>query len=471
MSEPDFENLPTRLGVYTLTELLGNHPLTDLYLATQSHVERGVVVQVLRPGCEKKDVDYFLRAVRAKSAAELPNVSKVLESMMSGNIWFLTHEQPKGRSLAQMARDGVHLSTMQICRVISAAARLYDTAAERNIGMSPLRADSIFVHTEENVCFLSPVLPSEYDASALHDQMVALADALTPVLPENMPGQTRVNTLVHWIRDGYEGEHLDWVALGATADSIGQQIAPLLTRSSVENLNSRTVALKVESKRARRKQRRAFISSSVSALVVLAMGALGFVFAPGRGDSLAAYENGFVYCREGGSKDEVLRVQDRPITIREYQKFLVVYDDIVNTGPTRRSAINRGVPANCADHTPAEWSAQVQAAATGAEWHGEKLSASSPVRGVSYWDALAYANYANARLISAPLLEAVRGEIKTTELPEEWTTTQTEAGHIYAAGHVVLPAGAGSPLVESDPRARNPRRSFRIAFPVSKQAD
>ena len=60
MSAPNFENLPTRLGEYMLTELLGRDTLTNLYLATQSHVERGVVLQVLHPDSPQQAVDYFL---------------------------------------------------------------------------------------------------------------------------------------------------------------------------------------------------------------------------------------------------------------------------------------------------------------------------------------------------------------------------------------------------------------------------
>lgn len=53
MAKPDFQHLPTRLGVYTLTREIGRNATTTLYLATQSHVERGVLVEVLNPeGCK-----------------------------------------------------------------------------------------------------------------------------------------------------------------------------------------------------------------------------------------------------------------------------------------------------------------------------------------------------------------------------------------------------------------------------------
>jgi hypothetical protein len=123
-----------------------------------------------------------------------------------------------------------------------------------------------------------------------------------------------------------------------------------------------------------------------------------------------------------------------------------------------------------ADSASAADAPEVQAAANGAEWQGEVLSASSPVRGVSYWDALAYANFVKGRLVSAPLLEAVRYEVADESVPEEWTTTQVPASSVYAAGYVVLPP-AGSPIVEPAPTARRVSRGFRVAFPVSTQSD
>lgn len=466
MSQPDFENLPTRLGVYTLTELLGRHSITELYLATQSHVERGVVVQVLSPGCDKATVDFFLRMVRAKSAAELPYLSHVLESMMSGNIWFLTHEQPEGTSLVQMARAGKHLSTTQACKVIAAAAELYAAAQEKNICMGQLRADSIFVRGE-SVRFLSPVLPGESSPEQLPEQMKALADALVPVLPQNEAGQTRVATLVNWIRDGYEGAYLDWISTAATASGILEQTAPLLTRDEVSSFGSRTVALRVENKRAQRKLRRTIQRVAVAALCVLAAGGVGVCLAPGNAESLPSVEGRYIYCAAG---EGAVRVALRPVSIREYGIFLRDYSD-PNLGVTRRNTINKGIPAEYGAHTPAEWQEQLIAVDNGSPWRGEKITADSPVRGVSYWDALAYANYVGGKLPDACMLEAVQAAVPTDALPEEWTTTTTEENHVYSAGRIVILPGATHPICETSDATRSPRRGFRIVLPVSTSTD
>lgn len=468
MSQPDFNNLPTRLGVYTLTERLGDNNLTTLFLATQSHMERGVVVQVLHPESDKKDVDYFLRMVRAKGAAELPRVSRVLESMMSGNIWFLTLERPQGRCLAQMERDEVRLSTGQVCSIITAAAELYQAAAARGLETAPLQADSIFVHGESDVHFLSPVIPGQYDparqAELLPLQMQALAAALEPLLPRNVPGQTRVATLVEWIRNGYEGSYMDWASVASTAAIINEQIAPVLSRNSVENLNSRVVTQQIKQKRAQRKLRRLMLTIASCALVVFIMACVGLLLAPDEVPVLPAYRNGYVHVQtpSGG-----FRVSDAPVSILEYQKFLAEYDDANRMKAHERAAVNEGVPSEFENHTPADWDAQLQAASQKGTWRGRVLTTESPVCGVSYWDALAYANYKDAQLPSAQVLEKVQEQVSGDAKVDEWTSSTNSADNIYGEGIIVMPGGSRqTPYVIQERSVRNPNFSFRLTYPI-----
>ena len=469
MSAPDFENLPTRLGEYTLTELLGRDTLTNLYLATQSHVERGVVLQVLHPDSPQQAVDYFLQAARARGMATLPGVSQVLESRLTGDVWFIAHERPRGRHLAELAQEGQSLSTHQACAIISAVAAMCLAAQQQNIALEPSLAYTIFVDKKNKVSILSPVLPGEYMPEQCVACMQNLADVLLPILPRNVPGQGRVATLVQWIREGYEGSYLDWKTISATADEIKQQTSPKLTRSSVENLNSQAVIRQVKEKEARRTRRRGLMLLALAVVGVICMGVAGALWLHFDRDALPPREGNFVYVQ---AEQEPLRVLARPISIIEYQRFLNRYEDPNALNEARRERINAGVPADCANHTPAEWQEQLRAVDSGEEWHGEKLTSRSPVRGISYWDALAYANYVDAVLPSAAVLETVREHVAAENLPEEWTTSGAESDKMYMAGTVVLTASPSThPIVEPNRATRSVKRGFRIAFPASRKED
>lgn len=465
MSEPDFENLPTRLGVYTLTELLGHDALTDLYLARQRHVERGVVVQVLRPGADKAATDYFLKTVRTRGLVTLPGISHVLESKNVGNVWFLTHERPGGHNLAQMAAAEERLGSAQTCAVIETVARMYAAAEEKNIAMEGLEPHSIYVRDDNTVRVLSPVICGEHNPETAVAHMQALAAAIRLVQPINVPGQGRVATLLQWMEQGYDGHYLSWSAISTTAEQIRTQTAPLLNPDAVENIGTDSVGRRVRLKQAMRRQRRRLLALLGAALFVVLMGVAGAMLSPDAVEPLPAVSGRYLYVKaEQGER----RVMLRPVTIREYQRFLNVYEDPSATNQFRRAAINKGVPADFTSHTPAEWQQQLQAVDSGEPWHGNRLTPRSPVCGVSYWDALAYANFQGGELPSAAVVATAREHAAgNNSLPEEWSTTVRQGDMLYAEGVEVLPAtGCNWSIVEPNKAARNVNRGFRILLPV-----
>ena len=87
--KPIFPQLPSKLGLYTVTERLGSRQYSELYNAYQSYVDRGVILEALRPGCDEARANYFLAAAQARAAVNLPGVSPVLESAQSGSIIYL----------------------------------------------------------------------------------------------------------------------------------------------------------------------------------------------------------------------------------------------------------------------------------------------------------------------------------------------------------------------------------------------
>ena len=463
------EKLPRRLGVYTLTEKLGCGAYSDFYFATQSHVERGVVLEALRAGSGEDVREYFLHTVRSRGETQLPHISRVLESRNVGESWFLTYERPEGTILTQMIGEGSSLSTAQACALISAAAKMYMNAEQKNIAMDCLQPHAMFICRDDSACFLSPILPGEAQEEQRPAFMRALAAAISPILPSNVPGQGRVATLVRWLAEGYEGQFLTWDSVCSIADEIRRHTAPVLTRSSVKNLNSRSVTRQVREKVERRRQRRNVLQITAAAAAVVLMGAGGLLLAPSEGEQLPASEGNSVYVR---SEQGPQRVYARPVSILEYQKFLAVYDDYNATNQFRRAAINKGVPAECASHVPAEWQQQLQAIDRGEEWQGHKLTPHSPVRGISYWDALAYANFRGAVLPDEAALRVARLHGKPGDLPEEWTGTIRPADAVYEQGVIVLPAtGSDWAAVETDRAVRSLQRGFRIAYPSTIQPD
>lgn len=463
MTKTQFENLPTRLGVYTLTRYIGQREAAALYFATQSHVERGVVVEVLRPGADHQEVESFLASARARVAVALPHVTQVFESMVSEEIWYLTQARPEGRNIARVAKEKGCLTPTQICVIVEAAADLYCAAAEKNVAAGPVAQYGVYMSSDDCVSFLSPVQPGEHHADLVPPQQQGLAAVLAPFLPkEGTPGYSRIVTLLDWLTNGYEGEVVDWAALKNTAATVREQLAPLLRKEQISGLNGKTRgAVERQFKRNRRKFIKNLIVAGIGVFVALLAGIAGGIFAPAVGEQLPANDGSTITCMHGNS---VVNVAVRPVSIREYEAFLIDFEEKFNRDERKRYLTD--VPAYITSPRPLDWEAQLLAANQGAAYNGRTLSPDSPVTGVCYWDALVYARYKNATLPSAAMLQAARVSGNAEVSVCEWTTDVSPAAGIYAAGAVLLPADKNAaPLVEPDRATRKPEYGFRIVYP------
>lgn len=441
---PIFPELPHPLGVYTLARLMESREEGDLYIATQSHVERAVVAEVLRPGAERTGEARFLESARMRVAADrLPNVAQVYESLRADGLWFLTQELPKGQSLADIAAADQQLTVRAVCRIITAAADIYNLCTQAGLSTRAMSAATVFVDEDEKPHFLSPVTAAEMgcDASAA---MSALGIALTAVRPAGVPGENRVHTLLQWMRQGYEGEWLDWDTIAATAATVAEQLGADRPSETDDVPSDASI------KRHQRKQRRKLLCSTAygAALLCLFAGgaSLGLLFPQQRVELLPPAHDGGIYCK---ADHRTLCVAARPVSKAEYAHFLETWDSL---SPEQQAAYHEGVPA-AVNHTPQDW----DGAATDA-----------PVTGVSYWDALVYARTMQAELPSATVLQAARQATPTAKQLREWVTPESLPKSMAADNAaLLLQADApGTPFPLADRAYRADDLTFRILTPT-----
>ncbi len=457
---PIFPQLPVALGAYKLTRMLGSHEDCDLYIAAQSHVDRLVVLEVMRPTSDAMTQQHFIASARARVANHLPHVAQVLESTQTKGYWHITHELPKGRSLATLLAEGGSLTPPQICRLILNMAELYSACRNADLAADTLRAEMVFITKSGAGTFLSPIAAgSAQDSPDTAVQMRLLAQVLRPVQPTQGPGRSRVATLLAWMEDGYEGQGLDWPAIASTArqiieqlDSAALKVAPPPTYDGGK--------IERQGKKEKKDRRRGIAMAAIAAAAVVGMGAAGALFGPDTGAYNSPVSEGAVHCRIDGEANRMLA---RPVSIGDYRKFLKALETMPGS---KISRLDSGIPPADCDHEPADWEQMLAAAGKKAEWNGRKLSMGSPVTNVSYWDALAYARYANGRLPEAAALQAV---LSLDEIPDrgidEWTASQSKAFGPYGAGYIVLPGTGDHPYPVANPSERAPRRGFRILLP------
>lgn len=449
--DPIFPELPASLGVYTLAQLLETREDGDLYTATQSHVERAVVVEVMRPGATREDEARFLESARMRVAADsLPNVAQVYESLKADGLWFLTQELPQGRSLAELAAAGERLSVRAVCRIIETAARIYALCAAAGLATREPSAASVYVDETDTPRFLSPVTAAR-GAAATPDavDMAALANALQGVRPKDVAGANRSLTLLHWMREGYEGQLLDWDTIGASARTVLEQLGENGEESA------ETAPSDASLKRHRRKERRKMLLKAGHLLLLGGIACVcaltGLLFPVDRVEKLPAVHGEHVYVRTPGTRG-LTAVLSAPVTYGEYGRFLKAWADMP---ADERAELCKGFYHMVDDPTP--------------QGREEEDGDDTVVTGITYYAALAYARYMKAELPTAAQLQAA---LPLAPFPgQEWV--RSEKGDLPAD---LAPEGAlmmmqtgepYAPRLITDPQYRDNQTSFRITTKTS----
>ncbi len=453
---PIFPELPYTLGVYTLSRLIEQRENSVLYEAMQNHVNRAVVLEVLHPGVSHAEEVAFLAQARHRVAAcNIPHVSDVYESLRSEGIWFLTQEQPAGRSLADIAEAGEQLRVLYICCIIAAAAEMYSEYAATNQAAMPLAPSSIYLEPSGVVHFLSPLVVGISNNPPA--QMQALAAALCPLYPQTKePGLGRASTLLQWLTEGIDGRFLEWQEILETARTIINQLVNDEQADANSSFISR-LAKRIWNNTAVRQTRQfismwgAYVGSAAGIIIVLS--AAGSMFGSGAPKTEPACQASGFLCQHRDTNELVLRY---PVSVKQYAEFMRQFAEM---DETQRNNLLASVPQPCDTLTPADWDTQ---------WEAGDIE--SPVTGVTYWQALLYAHFMNGELPTAAQLQTIQ-PLGAMLLDWEWTRDAQESplpgimdGNAYL---LVDSEGKIKPTHSRD--WQDKRCGFRITLPESQE--
>lgn len=414
---PLFPDLPHPLGAYTLTRLLAVREGSNVYAAKQGSVGREVALEVLHRGAAPEQQAAFLLTARARvSAADLPHVGQVYETLCADGLWFLTQELPAGKALNALA-EGETLSVPVAARIIAAAAELYERCAAAGHATLPLTADCVILNEQGQPCFLSPVIgkaDERVDALVLMRTLAAMLEPLVPT--EGVPGATRFATVLHWLREGYEGQMLTWTQIRETAETLRNQLGDVEQKQEEQPSEAGL-------QRRRRRRVKSLITNAVCGvlglIVIAAIGSTGFFFRSTKTVPLPAVHAEGVTCRM--ADDSLAIVAAQPVSIEDYTAFLREWD---KADEEEKARCLSGAPSTTA-LTPLNWEAQ------------QKAKPATPVTGVTYWQALAYARFRHATLPTAPALQTALAQLGSSSA-DEWTCDTFMSGH----GQGLIPENA-----------------------------
>ncbi|MBK1814507.1 SUMF1/EgtB/PvdO family nonheme iron enzyme [Luteolibacter yonseiensis] len=380
------------LGEYRLRELLAENATTRTWLAEQISVARLVLVDELTDENERGN---FLADVRAKAGVDHPLVGSVYEAVAEPGACFYAHELLPGTTLEQrrLANDPFPPARLaMILRRVSEAHLQHESLGQAT---SPMGLDAVYLDEHavirlKNLAIAGIRTPEESVRDVFH-----LGHALVPLVASTKPGATRLLTLLSWMRgEGLEGP-LTWAQTRDFCMQIEHQLADPPSVLTPTKGGSRS-----------RKKLPASVIFGATAAVLVGIVAVSMTLrpplptAPPRAKLPDAVP---VPAGEHPTPDDsqetlpAFRISAHEVTIGQYEEFLTALSILAKE---KRADIfdPASQPKDKPGHIPDDWDSLLAAAKSNGSWKNQPVTLDSPVTGVDWWDASAYAEWKKARL-------------------------------------------------------------------------
>ena len=379
------------LGEYRLIELLAQNPLTRTWLAEQVSVSRRVLVDELRAE-QARHQDAFLADVRAKAAVEHPLIGSVYEAVAEPGLCYFAHELLHGATLADRSQAAEPFPPARLAHLLrrTAEAHLQHEVlgqATSPLGLEHLHLDDQGVLRLNNLAIAGPRIPDQSVRDILH-----LGQALRSLVAVGQPGSSRMLTLLGWMRGETLKAPLTWDQVRDLCTQIEQQLAqPASPNQPGAHLRHKPVVA---------------ILTSVGLCALI--GLLVWCLRP-RSQTPPAHPRSNLpdavlipagkHPTPDGTEEtlKAFRISAHEVTIGQYAEFLETLETLAKDH-RERTFDHENQPPDKSSHLPHEWSAMLAAAKANAIWRECLVTLDSPVVGVDWWDAAAYAEWKQVRL-------------------------------------------------------------------------
>ncbi len=378
-----------QLGEYRLRELRGENTLCWTWLAEQVSVSRLVLVDELRTEESGKSAA-FLANCRAKASVEHPLIGSVFEAVAEPGLCFYAHELLAGTTLAERGKLGRPLKASRLAVILRRVSDANLKHESLNRATSPLRLEDI--HLEEhgvirlkNLAVAGPRTPDQSPRDIAY-----LGELLVPFVAADRSGLNRFLTLLGWMRGDGLDSPITWPQVRGYCLEIERQLADFpLSPPTQKGLIT---------------QKAHPITWIVLGTVVALCGILAFALKIGRPtasrpplpEAVQISAGEYLTPDSTTAALAAFRISATEVTIGQYAVFL----EAVAASKRKNSFGEIDQPKEKTSHLPDDWPALLAAAEKNGTWQNQSITLDSPVIGVDWWDAAAYADWQNARLPS-----------------------------------------------------------------------
>ncbi len=388
------------------------------------------------------EMDSFLADVRAKAAVDHPLIGSVYEAVVDGDACYYAHELLPGATLLQQRDAGVKISPGRLAHILRRVAEAHIQHETLGQATAPSCLDAIHLDEHGVIRLKNLTLAGERSPGESRRDLLHLGQELPALLADGQPGATRMLTVLAWMRGEKIDDPLTWAQTRDLCMQVDHQLADPLSVISPTRKGARGGA----------KSSLTYLAP-ITAVVLLAIAVLAIklrppITTPPPRASLPppVMVVAGVHPTPDGLEESLpaFQIAAHETTIGQYDEFLGTLAILAKDG--RDASFDaRDQPEEKTSHQPDDWPALLAAAKTKGTWRGKSVTLDSPVVGVDWWDAAAYAEWKKARLpTQQEWFAAVSTDVtKPSSIPPgQWlpvtatTSDRTPTGLIGMAGSV-----------------------------------
>ena len=413
-AKPDSEDLVgTTLGKYNIREKLGERDGVEIYRARQSNVGRQAMLFVPTPEHSADPVRRAAFLDEAKAMARLSHnrVQAIYEAGEADGRSYFSCEFLGDSTLAKLVSNGKKISPTKALEIICLVADVCSYCEKRLVHLTQLNADAVLL--PDNALPRLANLASSGQAEAPAAQMKALGEMILASI-ESSPASEPVRGLALRLTHA-DSNPLSWEEVETLATDAFPKARPA---------ESPAHAAKIAAPE-RKNWRPIFIGAGATLAIVMAVGLSVFFFpeqshthVQDLGTLVEIPAGEFDFQGESMSLPTFF-ISKYEVSIAEYQKFL----EDLERHPEKAAALAHPDQPAGKSHVPRGWADRTdiqpptpgyyKRAARDGQYLGAPLTLDSPVFGVDWFDAYAYAKWCGRRLPTEQEWEkAARGRAK-----------------------------------------------------------
>ena len=402
MNPPSADRL---LGEYRLLELLAENPVSRTWLAEQVSVSRRVLLDELRP--EQAHLsEAFIADVRAKAAIEHPLIGSVYEAVHEPGMCFFAHEFLPGATFADRSKASEPFKPVRLVHLLRRIAEAHHQHEALGQATSPIRLTHIHLDDQGVIRLDNLAIAGQRSPQQTTRDIAFLGQALQPLVADGQPGSTRMLTLLGWMRGIEVDELLSWDQVRDTCSLIEHQLADPLPPASPTKYAASP-----------RKKSPPYLVIVVVAILALVAGFALVTRLHPKSPSIPSTASrsasipppptlpddiviptGKYPTPDGGEEEfKTFSISAHEVTIGQFAEFIDTLETLAKNHRESRFD-HENQPPEKTSHLPDDWPALFAAAKSGGLWNGRQASLDSPVVGVDWWDAAAYAKWKQAQL-------------------------------------------------------------------------